>query len=407
LNFYAVVASITRRDGKWRARYPHPSPPITQPTKQIERRFTTKKEAEAWLATQTHNILTGSHIDPASGSTTYADLAQAWKATWRSIEPKTQAGYESILTTHLLPAFGRTKLRDLSPARIEAFLSTLTANGVSPGTTRNIFAALRTSLNTAQRLRLVATNPTLGIRPPRPTNKPMLFLTAEEVATLADHPALADYKTLIYTASYTGLRAGELLALQVRDLDLPRGTIHVHRSLKEVNGHLSFGPTKTHRSRTVSLPNFLRGMLATHLHEHLPASGEGPTDLNALVFPGPRGGPLRHGNFYRRHFRPAVQSALPHKATLRFHDLRHTAASLLIASGAHPKLIQARLGHASITTTLDRYGHLFPSVEEALAEMLDAVHASAQRPTQLGFHRPSTGRIVKVIERGRGQGALP
>jgi integrase len=148
--------------------------------------------------------------------------------------------------------------------------------------------------------------------------------------------------------------------------------------LKELNGVLSFGPTKTHRSRTVSLPNFLRMMLNEHLvasTSPIPAAG-GSAD--ALVFPGPRGGPLRHGNFYRRHFRPAVEEALPHKRALRFHDLRHTAASLLIAQGAHPKLIQARLGHASITTTLDRYGHLFPSVEEALAEKLDNAYSATQ-----------------------------
>jgi integrase len=86
---------------------------------------------------------------------------------------------------------------------------------------------------------------------------------------------------------------------------------------------------------------------------------------------------MRHHLFYRRHFKPAVRRALPHKAALRFHDLRHTCAGLLIAQGAHPNLIQARLGHSSIQITLARYGHLFPSVEAALADKLDAAFAAA------------------------------
>jgi hypothetical protein len=115
------MASISKRNGKWRARYPHPNPHPNRPTQQIERKFNTKKEAENWLATQQHSILTASHIDPASGNTTYADLAQIWQTTWRTIEPKTAAGYTSILDTHLLPEFGSTKLNNLTPARIESF----------------------------------------------------------------------------------------------------------------------------------------------------------------------------------------------------------------------------------------------------------------------------------------------
>lgn len=126
-----------------------------------------------------------------------------------------------------------------------------------------------------------------------------------------------------------------------------------------------------------------------------------PTSPDALLFLSPggggarqagNGGPIRHSLFVRRVFKPAIigdkkkerEPSLPaHKHNLRFHDLRHTCASLLVAAGAHPKLIQARLGHASITTTLDRYGHLFPSVEEALADALDVTFNNASAPTPL------------------------
>ncbi len=115
--------------------------------------------------------------------------------------------------------------------------------------------------------------------------------------------------------------------------------------------------------------------------EHLANGRSGDGGPDALVFPSKTGLPLRHNLFYRRHFRPAAQHALPpEKVGLRFHDLRHTCASLAIAAGAHPKLISARLGHSSIQITLDRYSHLFPSVEEALGEALDAVYQASNAP---------------------------
>lgn len=180
------------------------------------------------------------------------------------------------------------------------------------------------------------------------------------------------YKTLIYTAAYTGMRAGELGGLQRRDVDVLRGVIHVRRALKDVNGHLALGPTKTHATRTIALPTFLRNMLAEHLTA--PAADAGP---EPPVFTMKGGGQLRHGQVYGRYFKRAVAAALPPRLYgLRFHDLRHTCAALSIASGAHPKLISARLGHSTITITLDRYGHLFPSVEEALSDALDAAFAA-------------------------------
>ncbi len=158
--------------------------------------------------------------------------------------------------------------------------------------------------------------------------------------------------------------------------------------MKDVDGKQEFGPVKTESSRrTVSLPAFLVAMLSEHLTQ--PSHDSSP---DGLVFPSKTGKPLRHNLFYRRHFKPAVAGytdkkgvyhpgALPaSKHGLRFHDLRHTCASLSIAAGAHPKLISARLGHSSIGITLDRYGHLFPSVESALADALDAAFVAQAEP---------------------------
>jgi len=165
----------------------------------------------------------------------------------------------------------------------------------------------------------------------------------------------------------------------------------VSRSLKDAHGRLEFGETKTERSRrVVSLPVFLVNMLATHFEQL-------PTDGDALVFTAPGGAngraeddphnAVRHGLFVRRCFKPACKAVLPAaKAGLRFHDLRHTCASLLIHDGASILLIQTRLGHSSATTTMDRYGHLYPSAEAALADALDATY-NAGNPNVIPLDR--------------------
>ncbi len=186
-------------------------------------------------------------------------------------------------------------------------------------------------------------------------------MSAEEVNRLAD--AIEDrYQALIYTAAYGGLRAGELGALRVGNLQLLARTLEVVESLAEVGGRLVIGPTKTGPPRSIGLPSFLADMLGAHIGRHPSRDG--------FVFSAAEGGPIRHRNFYDRHFRPAVDRA-GLNPRLRFHDLRHTCAALLIAEGRHLEEIKAHLGYSTIRVTSDRYGHLFPAAREALVARLD------------------------------------
>jgi integrase len=161
----------------------------------------------------------------------------------------------------------------------------------------------------------------------------------------------------------------------------PWGQLHVQRAVKEVTqreaeeerergaevyGNLVYGPTKTYERRRVTLPRWL----ATEVEQHLATLPASPA---VSIFTTPRGEPIRQSNFYRRHFKPAVRAALPvDKHGLRFHDLRHSHASWLIAGGANVLQVMKRLGHRDIRTTLNTYGHVFPSDEEALAGMFTA-----------------------------------
>jgi integrase len=383
-----MAGSIRKRKWKngkvaWRARYPNPS---KGGTAQIEKLFERRRDAERWLVAQRASVHRGEHVNPAAGRRSFAELAAAWRATWVELEPKTRAGYEGLLNAHVLPRWADVRLESVTPEAIQGWINELAAKR-APNTVRNVYSALRSVLNVAVERRYLAANPCDAVRLPRlrQDTGEMLFLGADEVAALADE-ITPHFRTLIYTAAYTGLRAGELAGLRRRDVDLRAGTLNVERALKEVNGAsanitergLIFGPPKGGRRRQVGLPKFLGDMLAAHLDRQV------EPEPDALVFTSLEGAPLRQGNFYKRHFKPAVRAALPERLHgLRFHDLRHTAASLLIAAGAHPKAIQTHLGHKDIQTTLNVYGHLLPSVEQALTAALDATYAAAERPQEL------------------------
>jgi integrase len=362
-------------DGPWQARYPDPKRPGT--THKIERQFRTEREAKAWLISEQASAQVGGWIDPRTADRSFGDVLTAWQESWPTkLSPTTAARYQTIVEKYLRPEFGAAAIGSITHEWVQRYIDRLSNDPkLAAGTVRGIYSVMRNAMSRAVRLGMVKANPCTKVELPKQSREEMKFLTADEVRKLAEHID-AHYRVLIYTAAYTGLRAGELLALRRDDLDLKRGVLTVRRSLREVNGHLSFGDTKTTNShRTISLPKFLNAMLA----EHLLASE------HELVFASKTGKPLRYNNFYKRHFRLAVAGytkadgtvvpgALPaHLHSLRFHDLRHTAASLAIEAGAHVKQVSVRLGHASVQITLDRYTHLFPSAEEALAEKLDAI----------------------------------
>jgi integrase len=199
----------------------------------------------------------------------------------------------------------------------------------------------------------------------------MMFLTASEVESLADTigglkaPGGRQAALAVRLAAYTGLRAGEQWGLRVRDVNLVGRRLSVSRALKDTGGSLIMGPTKTHQARTVVFPR----ALVTELN-WLADQRPGP---ESLLFVGAYGAPVRHNLFVQRAFRPAVRKVLAAKSTLRWHDLRHTYASLAAMAGAQPKDVQAQLGHASVMMTLDRYTHLFPEQADRLADRLDAL----------------------------------
>ncbi len=309
------------------------------------------------------------------------------------LKPATRASYRSLLDVHILKRFGTTPLHAIRHLDIREWVAQLETGGLSPSRIRQARQVLSSTLGAAVESGYLAINPAAGVKTPRVRSKEMRFLTAEQVEDLASAvPKPLD--TLVYVLAYGGLRWGEAANLRRRRVEVLSRHPHVAESLAEVNGNLHFGDTKTHQSRSVSLPRFLATRLGKHLGAHV---GPEPGDL---VFASPQGDPIRYSYFRPRTWLPALSVTESVPDDLRIHELRHTAATLLIAQGAHPKAIQQHLGHSSITVTLDRYGHLFPGELDRLADRLDATRAAVLK--QLAASpRPEGHQRVLPFELGK------
>jgi len=334
------------------------------------------------------DLLRGGFVDPDGGRVLFDEYAEVWRSTKADVAPRTLINIEGRLLNHIVPYFGGVPLGRIQPLDVRVFVAELVAAGLSPSTVKAIYLTCAQVFTQAAIDGLIARSPCIGIDLPRERHhEEMHFLTPTQVGALAE-TIDGRYRTLIYTAAYGGLRAGELHALAVRHLNLLAGTADVVDSTSEVRGELVVGPTKTGKRRTIAVPRFLADMLGEHIGRYPSSAG--------YVFSTASGGPVRHRNFMRRHFRPAVARAgLPDG--LRFHDLRHTCAALLIADGRHMEEVKDHLGHSSIRVTSDRYGHLFPKARQALADGLDAIFRDVTR-APVGT-RNAISRGADVVQR--------
>lgn len=358
------MAHIEKRPDRrkpWRVRYRDPT------GRERSKSFVRKVDADRFMATVQADLIRGDWTDPRLSQITLEEWAERWLRTKAHLRPKTLAGYRSNLHVHVLPAFGRHQLRHVDRMTVEEWVADLQTSGLGPSGIRQARQVLNSMLTLAVDAGYLATNPVGPVRTPRQPEPQMLFLDANQVEHLAD-TIQEPYGALVYLLAYGGLRWGEAAALRRRHCDLPRSRIEIVESVSEAGGQLHYGPTKNHRSRTVGIPGFLRDLLDEHLEQHV------TDEPDTLVFTSPQGAPLRNSNFRRQVWYQAVEQAdLPQG--LRIHDLRHTCASLLIAAGANPKAVQAHLGHSSITVTMDRYTHLFPSDIETLIGQLEDIRA--------------------------------
>lgn len=367
-------------DKRYRARYRGPD------GRERSKVFRRKLDADRWLATQSADVARGAWVDPTLGRMTLEEWSKRWESGLHDLRPTTLELNLGVVRNHLLPRFGDWQLAQISTADVKAMVADDLSAGASTSSVRRRVLVLRSVLAGAVAEGRLARNPCDGVKLPPERTRKMRVLDADQVHALAEAFPV-HYQPLIYTAAYVGLRWGELAGLRVGKVDPLRRTIVVDEQLVDVNGVQHFGPPKTRAGvRTVTMPAAVAELLAVHM-------GTDPVRASGLVFPTVTGQPMRRGNF-RTLWVKRVDEVLAGTALagLVFHELRHTAASLAIAEGAHPMTVKERLGHSSITVTIDRYGHMFPAQDQALAEALDQTFRES-RAARSRHEAASVGRL--------------
>jgi integrase len=353
----AWVEKVEREKGyAWRVGYRGPN------RRQRYRTFSRKADATLFAATVETDLARGDWTDPLLGKVTVAQWARQVEASRLNRRRSTIARDDSYLRSFVLPAFGELRLVEVQPVAVQQWVAALNATGYAPATIRKAYEILGRIFTAAVESRLIARSPCHGVKLPKIEQTEKRFLSPTEIENLANtvHPR---FRALILTAAYSGARFGELAGLGHQHYEPLKRTIRIERNLTEVGGHLTFGETKTRASRrAVSIPSWLVDALAEHISTY-------PGD-DDLIFTAPAGGPLRRASFRTRFWKPAVQASVGEPC--RFHDMRHTHVALLIKQGAHPSVIASRLGHTSVRTVLDVYGHLFEGLDRDIADSLGA-----------------------------------
>jgi integrase len=289
-----------------------------------------------------------------------------------TVRQRTWERYEQIVRVHLKPTLGRLKLKSLTPTHLRGLYREKLDAGASNRTVQYIHTTLRKALQDAVTDDLIPRNVADGIKAPRPKKKEINPLSPEQSRLFLDAIRDDPLEALYVLAIHRGLRQGELLGLKWDDVDLEAGTLQVRRTLSLTrDGHVMEQP-KNGKGRSIELTQSATDALRIHLQRQLKeieALGDEYQD-EGLIFPGEHGQPMRPWTLTRKLQRMLERVGLPH---IRFHDLRHTCATLLLGRGVHPKFVQELLGHATISITLDTYSHVIPAMGDQTRKAIEDV----------------------------------
>ena len=272
--------------------------------------------------------------------------------------------YEAIVRLHIKPTLGSTKLDKLNAMQLEGLYAQKLDSGLSARRVRYIHVTIRKALKDAVRLQLLSLNVADSAIPPRPIKQEIHPLSQEQVKTLLEAARGDKLYALYVLACTTGMRQGELLGLQWKDIDLDAGTLRVERSVYD--GVIS--PPKTNSSRrTIRLTK----LAVSTLKQHRIDAATHSERISGWVFPTTNGKTIGHQNLHNRSWKPLLERAgLPHST--RFHDIRHSCISLLLSKGVPIKVVSEMAGHADVSITLSVYGHVMPDMQDTAIRAMDA-----------------------------------
>lgn len=336
-----------------------------------------KKDAEKYLNSAVRDKDLGVFVEPAVMSLN--EYLERWLKTAAQprVRERTYADYSELLKRYVSPSIGAKKLCEVRPLDIQTLYTQMLDRGLSARSVRYTHAVLSSALKQAVKWLMLAQNPAALVELPKSSRKEMQALSVDEAARFLMAASEDRWHILFALALTTGMRPEEYLALQWKDVDLDKGIATVQRALvwNRKGGGWTFTAPKTSRSRrNIPLPASISRALIIHKRQQAEARLKLGADYenNDLVFASREGTPLMLRNILRRHFKPILERAkLP--PSIRLHDLRHSCATLLLAANEHPKVVSERLGHASITLTLDTYSHVLPSMQQAASEKLEKI----------------------------------
>jgi integrase len=348
-----------RKDGRWVGQY------LVYTEDGVKCRYIyakTRKEVAEKLAKAVADRDGGLVFD--AGKMTLGEYLDGWlsDSVRGTVRVSTYERHEQIVRLHIKPSLGRVGLKKLTPAHVRGLHREKLDAGLAPATVRKIHSTLHKALHQAVSNGMVPRN-AADVKAPQPTPEEMRPLSEDEALALLEAARGERFEALYVLAITTGLRRGELLGLRWDAVDLDRGTLRVGRALVREGGRHVVGETKTRRGRrqinlTPRTINALRGHRKKQLEEKLRRAGLYQDE--GLVFASGVGTPVNPENLVKRSFKPLLEKAgLPE---IRFHDLRHTCATLLLGRGVHSKFVQELLGHATIAMTMDTYSHYLPSM---------------------------------------------
>lgn len=371
-----------RSNGIYEIAYNLGNDPLTGQRKRTYVRFKgTRQQAEKELRRILRTLDTGEYVEPTS-IRTGEFLAQWRDAVRNQVSPKTHERYAQIVDHYLIPRFGACPLVKLSPIAIQQVYIDLETKGsylnknkgLSPKTRLDIHRIFKLALKHAVRMRLITFNPADNVKAPRVVRTSIDTLTVEQSADLLEAVRNKPLYWPVLLALATGMRRGEILALRWKNVDFEKKTVRVVESIEQTKAGTRFKSPKTNRTRAILLPDYAIQELRRHKElqtenlahlkiEHTPETLVCARYDGELLWPSS----LTH-EFMK------LYKKRPDLPRIRFHDLRHSHATQLLAAGIHPKIAQERLGHSTISTTLDLYSHVTDTMQDEAAARLDSVY---------------------------------
>ena len=368
-----------RSDGRWEGRYTAGRDPETGKTVYKNVLGKTQSEVKAKLK---QAIQENAEVDTLKAAQyTVGQWMDVWFENYAKIKvrPTSHQTYRGYNDNHIKPNIGKIQLGKLTTLELQKLYKKLLSKGrvarieakgqpkgLSPKTVRNIHQVISSAMDFARAQKLIAVNPADGCALPKLEHREMKTLPVEQLASFLREAKESGVFEMYYIELATGLRRGELLGLKWEDLDLEQGTLRVQRQVSRINGEVVEAPLKTKNSyRTISLGADAVGILK----EQRKKCGS-----SEYVFPSPTGGPISPDSVIQMLHRVLKRAGLP---KVRFHDLRHTFATVALQNGVDIKTVSGMLGHYSAGFTLDTYAHVTTAAQREAAKTMASVLSSA------------------------------